>query len=459
MAKNQLTASGSNRIYYRMQGETRSCVCTVNQDVRENEAFFFFSKEMRQRGICVPEVYAISNDRTTYLQEDLGNVSVYSFLQSRKVSGIDITRSMKILYRKAIEQLVQIQLRCRDIDFSHAYPSPAFDRQAMMWDLDYFKYYFLRLFHIPFDEQLLQLDFNAFTDYLLDGDSHYFMYRDFQSRNIMVQEVDDDYQLSFIDYQGARLGAAQYDLASLLYSSKANVSDVMRADLLEYYLDLREQQQSRDNFDRNTFTAKYYGYVLMRMMQAMGAYGFRGVIEKKDYFSKSIPLAVNNLRVILREHPLPVALPHLSQVLQYIADLPEYQEDDNALTVSVFSFSYKRGIPFDNSGNGGGFVFDCRSLPNPGRLDEYREMTGRDLAVAKWLESHEETHQFLDHVKGLVSAAVDNYLERGFTRLMVCCGCTGGRHRSVYCAEQIAKFIRQKYDCKVTLRHKEQRQL
>lgn len=453
--RNQLTASGSNRIYFRLSGDTHTCIAAINQDVRENEAFFFFAREMRKRGIRVPEVYAVSDDRTIYLQEDLGNVSVYGFLLSRKTSGIDTTQSMRQLYRQAVEQLVKIQACCSDIDFSNAYPRPAFDRQAMMWDLDYFKYYFLRLFHIPFDEQLLQSDFDHFVDYLLDDDCNYFMYRDFQSRNIMVQEDE----LYFIDFQGARRGAAQYDLASLLYSSKADVPDAMRAELLEYYLDQREQEAAMGPFDRDVFKSKYYAYVLMRMMQAMGAYGFRGLIEKKDYFVKSIPLAVNNLRTLLQEHPLAVELPHLTQVLQHIVDLPEYQEVDNTLTVSVFSFSYKRGIPFDKTGNGGGFVFDCRSLPNPGRLEEYREMTGRDLAVAKWLENYEETHRYLDHVKGLVGAAIENYQERGFTRLMVNFGCTGGRHRSVYCAEQIAKFIRQNYDCKVALHHLEQSKL
>lgn len=451
--RNQLTASGSNRVYYRLAGATHTCIAAVNQDVRENEAFFFFAREMRQRGIRVPEVYAVSDDRRTYLQEDLGNVTVFASLQSRKVSGIDITVPMRQLYRQAIDELIHIQDSCSDIDFSHAYPRPAFDRQAMLWDLDYFKYYFLRLFHIPFDEQLLQQDYNTFIDYLLDDDCSFFMYRDFQSRNIMV--VDD--KLYFIDFQGARQGAPQYDLASLLYSSKADMPDTMRAQMLNYYLDQRTLQNP--SFDRERFADKYYAYVYMRMLQAMGAYGFRGVIEKKDHFVKSIPLAVNNLRNLLCSHPLPVALPHLTQVLQSIVDLPEYQDNTDVLTVSVFSFSYKRGIPYDKTGNGGGFVFDCRALPNPGRLEEYREMTGRDLAVAKWLENYQETARFLDHAKGLVGAAVENYLERGFNRLMVNFGCTGGRHRSVYCAEQLAKFLRQNYDCKVVLHHIEQSRL
>ena len=223
-SKIQMTANGSNRVYFRLIGETRSCIAAVNEDVRENEAFFFFAREMKSRGIRVPEVYAVSDDRRIYLQEDLGNVTLYGYLSSRKASGVDITKPMAELYRKAIDDLIVIQNRCKDIDFSNAYPRPRFDKQAIQWDLNYFKYYFLRLFHIPFDEQMLEQDYQTFIEYLLDGDCDGFMYRDFQSRNIMI--VDDE--LYFIDFQGARQGAAQYDLASLLYSSKSDVPDDMR---------------------------------------------------------------------------------------------------------------------------------------------------------------------------------------------------------------------------------------
>ncbi len=461
LSKIRISANGSNRIYFRLQGDTKSCIGAVNKDVRENEAFFFFAREMRKRGIAVPEVYAVSDDRVVYLQQDLGNVTLYTYLSTRKASGIDITQPMRNLYMRAIDQLVLIQTKCSDIDFSYAYPRPAFDRQAVQWDLNYFKYYFLRLFHIPFDEQLLENDYQRFTDFLLDEDCGFFMYRDFQSRNIML--VDDE--LYFIDFQGARRGAAQYDVASLLYSSKSDVPEYMRDELLTYYIErlqlaLRESDPAKaDAFNPDLFRTKFYAYVLVRMMQAMGAYGFRGIIEKKELFVKSIPFAVRNLRTVLEIFHLPVEVPHLMSVLQAITRLPEYDVDENELTVSVFSFSYKKGIPFDKSGNGGGFVFDCRALPNPGRYDEYRELTGRDAEVIAFLEEHEEIGCFLDHVKALVGAAIENYQERGFTRLMVNFGCTGGRHRSVYCAEQMARFIRQNYSCRVTLHHLEQSKL
>ena len=448
--KIQLTANGSNRVYYRLEGATRTCIAAVNRDVRENEAFFFFAKEMRARGLKVPVVYAVSKDKTTYLQEDLGNVTLYTYLSSRKANGIDIDADMTKLYKKAIDQLITMQDCCRDIDFSHAYPRPCFDRQALQWDLNYFKYYFLRLFHIPFDEQLLENDFQVFIDYLLNDDCNYFVYRDFQSRNIMLK----DGELYFIDFQGARRGAPHYDLASLLYSSKSNVPDEIRTKLLRYYMDKRAKIDKM--FDKKAFKSKFYGYVLARMMQAMGAYGFRGVIEKKEYFVKSIPYAVNNMRRILESLKLPVKVPHLMSVWKSICEMHEYASNPERLTVSVFSFSYRKGIPFDKSGNGGGYVFDCRALPNPGLFEEYKNLNGRDREVIEFFENHPESERYLSYVRSVVGESVANYISRGYTRLMVNFGCTGGRHRSVYCAEQVARYISENFDCDVTLHHLEQ---
>lgn len=454
LRKNQLTANGSNRTYFRLEGETKSCIAAINEDVRENEAFIYFADAMNKRGIRVPQVYAVSADKKLYLQEDLGNVTVYTYLSSRATNGVDITDSMRELYKKAIDQLLVIQTRCRDVDFTKAYPRARFDQQAIQWDLNYFKYYFLRLFHIPFDEQLLEEDFHTFTDYLLDDDCDYFMYRDFQSRNIMIK----DGELYFIDFQGARQGALYYDLASLLYSSKSNVPEEMREELLDYYLDgynMMMRNQGGKELDCHAFKTKFYGYVLARIMQAMGAYGYRGVIEKKEYFVKSIPFAVNNLRRIITEHTLPVAIPHLMEAWKSICSMPEYSPEINRLKVSVFSFSYRKGIPFDKSGNGGGFVFDCRALPNPGLYDEYKPLCGRDADVIAFFEQHPETEQYLSSVRDILSQSVKSYMERGYTRLMVNFGCTGGRHRSVYCAEQIAKFLYENFDCDVTLHHLE----
>ncbi len=452
--KTQITANGSNRLYFRLQGETKTCIATVNDDVRENEAFFYFADALKQRGINVPLVYAISEDRKTYLQQDLGNISLYTYISSRKTDNNDLTEPMLFYYRKAIDQLVKLQMTCGDVDFSHSYPRANFDRQAIQWDLNYFKYYFLRLFHIPYDEQLLENDFQTFMDYLLADGEEGFMFRDFQSRNIMI--VDDE--LYLIDFQGARKGAPHYDLASLLYSSKSDLPDNVRQQLLEYYIE-RKSEAMGAAVDRNVFLPRFYGYVLARIMQAMGAYGFRGKIEKKEYFVKSIPFAVNNLRNILANVSLPVELPHLRYVWDTITSKPEYNKKQEGLTVAIFSFSYRKSIPFDNSGNGGGYVFDCRGLPNPGLFDEYKEFTGKDQQVIDFFQQYPETDAYLQSVYQVLGFSIESYIARGYTRLMVSFGCTGGRHRSVYCAEQAAKYIAQHYDCNVILHHIEQSKL
>lgn len=442
----QLTANGSNRLYYRLAGATKHCIAAINDDVRENEAFFHFAKEMKARGINVPEVYAISDDRRIYLQEDLGNVTLYTYLDSRRCNNVDVTEPMRELYMKAIDHLIEIQNVCRDIDFSKAYPRPRFDNQALQWDLNYFKYYFLKLFHIQFDEQLLEQDYKTFVDYLLDDDCDYFMYRDFQSRNIML--VGDE--MYFIDFQGARQGAAEYDLASLLYSSKSEVPDEMRAELIEYYIQRRQECDGKA-FDAEAFRSKFYGYLLARMMQAMGAYGYRGIIEKKEHFVKSIPFAVNNLRKVLPKVCFPIEIPHLLAVLRSITELPEYSKQSDLLIVSVFSFSYRKSIPFDKSGNGGGYVFDCRALPNPGLYDEYKQLNGCDQEVKDFFKQYPETEQYLTNLFALVDQSVDSYLSRGYNRLMLNFGCTGGRHRSVYCAEQTSRHLMEKYEGRITV--------
>lgn len=445
-----ISANGSNRQYYRLEGETHRCIAAVNGDVRENEAFLYYAKEMKERGIRVPEIYAVNADRTIYLQEDLGDTTLYSFLTQKKKSGEDINDELIALYKRVLNDLVLMQTRCRDLDFAYAYPRSDFDRQSIQWDLNYFKYYFLKLAYIPFDEQLLENDFSRFINYLLEEDCSYFLYRDFQARNIMIAP---DGELYYIDFQGGRRGAAQYDVAALLYSAKSEIPDEIRGLLLDYYIDRLSQVVP---IDKDAFRSKFYGYVLVRMMQAMGAYGYRGYFEKKVYFVRSIPLAVANLRNILKMHQFPIDIPELNKVWNAIAHHEDFIPREDKLTVRVFSFSYKKGIPPDKSGNGGGFVFDCRALPNPGRYEQYKMLNGKDKPVIDYLEEKPEVERYIDHVKALVCPAVENYIERGFNHLMVNFGCTGGQHRSVYCAERMAAYIRQNYDCRVVLRHIEQ---
>lgn len=445
-----ISANGSNRRYFRLEGDTHKCIAAHNGDTRENEAFFYYAEEMRKRGIRVPEIYAVSDDKTVYLQQDLGDTTLYAHLTDKRHSGADITEDIRSCYRRVLDDLVKIQVLCRDVDFSYAYPRADFDRQSIQWDLNYFKYYFLKLAYIPFDEQLLENDYQRFIDYLLDEDCSFFLYRDFQARNIMIGPDNEFY---YIDFQGARRGAAQYDVAALLYSAKSEIPEELRKELLEYYI---EKLSEICPIDKDSFRSKFYGYVLVRMMQAMGAYGYRGYFEKKLYFVRSIPLAVSNLRNILKQHHFPIEIPELINVWTSITKHEDFQDKEDKLLVRIFSFSYKRGVPADKSGNGGGFVFDCRALPNPGRYEQYKHLNGKDKPVIDFLQDKPEVENFLENAKAIVAPAVQNYIERGFSNLMVNFGCTGGQHRSVYCAEQMAKYLLSKFDCRVVLRHMEQ---
>lgn len=448
----RLSANGSNRQYWRVLGGGQQCVAAFNDDVRENEAFFYYSQKLRSKDICVPEVYAVSPCRRYYLQQDLGNTTLYDFVYDRRKQGGGFDAEILELYKRVLNDLSLIQFVGRDMDFSYAYPRSDFDAQSMQWDLNYFKYYFLKMKYIPFDEELLERDFQTLIQYLLSDDCSYFLYRDFQSRNIMLHEGKPYY----IDFQGGRRGAAQYDVASLLYSAKSDIPDVIRHELLDHYI---RCLASRQPIDVDDFKQHYYAYVLIRIMQAMGAYGYRGYFERKEYFINSIPLAINNLRLVTESNTLPIEIPHLRQVWKAIinSSLAENQQSvPSGLVVKVGSFSYKKGLPTDNSGNGGGYIFDCRALPNPGRYPEYRCYTGMDKPVIDFLQGDPAVEAFLVGVQQLVGPSITKYLERNFTSLMVSFGCTGGQHRSVYCAERIAKWIFEKFDCQVIIQHREQ---
>ena len=447
----QLPPSGSYRVYFRMKSENNQAIGAWNQDIKENQAFLEFSVHFRNKEIPVAKVFTVSPDKTCYIMEDLGDTTLFSFLsQVRELEGFSETIVNE--YRKVIRQLPRIQLVAgRDIDYSYCYPRAAFDKQSMMWDLNYFKYYFLKLAKIPFDEQALEDDFQTFTNYLLAADNSYFMYRDFQSRNVMIK----DGQVYFIDYQGGRKGALQYDLASLLYDAKADIPQDVRDHLVDFYLDELSQYKK---IDREKFKSLFAGYVLIRIMQAMGAYGFRGLHEKKEHFLKSIPFAVENLERLLGGKTIPIHVPELFKVLRLVTQsefLHSIKPSQGELTVRITSFSYKKGIPDDYSGNGGGFVFDCRAIHNPGRYDQYKSFTGKDQEVQHFLEEQSEMNQFMAACTQLVEQSVNVYLSRGFTHLSVSFGCTGGQHRSVYAAEKLAAFLKNKYPVNVVLLHRE----
>ena len=447
-----LPASGSYREYCRMSSNNHRVIGAYNEDLKENNAFLKFSEQFKNKGIKVPAIYAIDDKQDIYLQEDLGDTTLFSFLsEHREKEGF--SGRITEMYKKVLKELPLIQLNGSEgMDWTNCYPREAFDKQSMMWDLNYFKYYFLKLARIPFDEQALEDDYRTFTKFLLKADHKYFLYRDFQSRNIMLHN-DQPY---FIDYQGGRQGALQYDLASLLYDAKADIPAEVRDELLDYYL---AQLEQHIEVDKKKFKQFFCGYVLIRIMQAMGAYGFRGFYEKKEHFLKSIPYALKNIDYLLKHAQLPIELPELFKVLHALIDSPvlkKISSVDNKMTIRVTSFSYKKGMPVDPSGNGGGHIFDCRAIHNPGRYDEYKQLTGMDEPVKRFLEEHSEMEEFLTPVYRIVDQSVKKYLERGFSHLCVSFGCTGGQHRSVYAAERMAKHLQNNYPVNVVLSHREQ---
>jgi len=447
-----LAQSGSDRKYFRMVSESKSALGVYNNDSKENLAFIEFTRHFLKKGMRVPQIYAEEPTLDIYLLEDLGDTTLFAYLTEQKKTS-EFTDDLRLIYRKVLKELPRFQVVAgEDLNYSLCYPRSSFDKTSMMWDLNYFKYYFLKLAQIPFDEQALENDFQALTDYLLETEHQYFLYRDFQSRNIMIK----DEEVYFIDYQGGRRGALQYDLASLLYDAKAAIPQKERDALLEFYINELENYVL---VERDEFRAYFSGYVMIRIMQAMGAYGFRGFYEKKAHFLASIPFALENLSNVLAKLDLPIKLPTLIPVLEQMVKSEKLREigvNRKKLVVSVNSFSYKRGIPVDESGHGGGFAFDCRALHNPGRYDEYKQLTGKDLKVIEFLDKEEDVKLFLENVTALVEQSVVKYLERDFDHLTVNFGCTGGQHRSVYSAEYMARHLRNKYNIRVELRHREQ---
>ena len=447
-----LPQSGSDRKYYRLHSDNKVAIGVYNADKKENLAFIEFSKTFKKTGLNVPAIYEEDLYNDIYLIEDLGNVTLFDFLSSEKKNEV-FSYKTKNYYHKVLKELPKFQISAaNEIDYSLCYPRAKFDKQSMMWDLNYFKYYFLKLAQIPFDEQALEDDYQSFTDYLLEADMDYFLYRDFQSRNIMIK----DEEVYFIDYQGGRKGSLYYDLASLLYDAKAEIPQEERIKLLDFYLD---ELESYIVVDREEFKKKFNAFVLIRILQAMGAYGYRGFYEKKAHFLASIPPALENMKHVLKELNIDIKLPTLLSVLNKLVEserLKEIGESKKKLVVSVNSFSYKRGIPVDESGHGGGFVFDCRALHNPGRYEEYKKLTGRDLKVIEFLENEEDLSLFKNHTTAIVEQSVEMYLNRNFDHLSVNFGCTGGQHRSVYMAEYMSRHIQDKYNVEVKLRHREQ---
>ncbi len=450
----KIPQSGSDRIYFRIFTADSSYVATYGKNIRENDTFIYFTNHFRSCGCPVPEILAVNDDKTIYIQEDLGNISLLN-----KLDELGYSNEVYALFQSSLRQLAHLQIKGdRKLDYNRCITSHEFGKQAIMSDLLYFKYYFLDTLQIPYDKEKLLDGFDKLSTFLTDTDHKYFMFRDFQSRNIMIR----DGQIYYIDYQGGMKGALQYDVASMLWQARAELPEEWKNSLLEYYIDCAEEKLDA-SIERSRFTSQYNGYVLIRLLQVLGAYGFRGLFERKAHFLTSIPLALNNLKSFLTSKSSGIELPEFDRLLNLIISedivrrfKPVQADERTPLVVNINSFSYKKGIPPDISGNGGGFVFDCRGLLNPGRFDEYKKLTGRDKSVQDFLEQRTKMAEFLNSIFTIVDISVEDYIKRGFKNLQVSFGCTGGQHRSVFAADSLARHLKNKFKVKIELNHVEQ---
>ena len=484
----KLKGAGSNRAYYRLtDSEGQSVIGVVGTSREENHAFIYLAHHFCKRQLPVPEVLAATDDEMRYLQTDLGTTSLFDAIRGGREAGGRYTLSEVELLRRTIRQLPNLQLRgARGLDFSQCYPVAEFDQDSVLFDLNYFKYCFLKATELDFHEMKLEANFRMFAKDLTDEPMESFLYRDFQARNVML---DSKGQPHFIDFQGGRKGPIYYDLASFLWQASAKYSFKLRRELIfDYYQSLKQYTEVPSV---RHFAHRLALFVLFRTLQVLGAYGFRGYFEHKRHFIDSIPGAIQNLRDLLAMDRSIFPYPYMMALLQRLVEMPQFTRIEESaknrtdglrtttdpvfkanpqdgpatfsqydgkgpLVVRVFSFSYKKGIPTDPSGNGGGYVFDCRSTHNPGRYEPYKKLTGRDEPVIRFLEDDGEILDFLHSVYQLADHHVERYMQRGFTSLMFCFGCTGGQHRSVYSAQHLAEHIHLKYGIEVHITHREQ---
>lgn len=450
----KLPQSGSDRVYFRIQSDTGTFIATCNKNVKENNTFIHFSRHFKEKHCPVPEIYAVNVDQTIYIQEDLGDISLLHELEEK-----GHTEYVYELFQQSLKALAHLQVEGdKGLNYDWCITSREFGKQAIVSDLLYFKYYFLDTLKIPYDKEMFIDEFDALSNYLSHVDHKYFMFRDFQSRNVMVK----DGAVFFIDYQGGMKGALQYDVASLLWQAKAELSDEWKKELLHYYMNCVEAILKKP-IDKNRFESQYNGYVLIRLLQVLGAYGFRGLFERKAHFLTSIPLALKNLQWFLQNSSAGIVLPEFERLLGLITSEEVIHRFENIkateetpLMVTINSFSYKKGIPADISENGGGYVFDMRGILNPGRIDEYKAKSGLDKPVKDFLEQQTDMPQFLNGVFNIIDISVSDYIKRDFKSLMINFGCTGGQHRSVYAAEALARHLRNKFKVKIQLIHTNQ---
>lgn len=447
-----LKQAGSNRRYFRAVANNQSYIITANPDnIPENNAFIEFARHFYSKHLAVPEILHTNEEKTMYVQTDFGDTSLFDIIRLEGYSA-----RVKELYRKVFAELAGLQVKGGEgLDYNHCIATKSFDKQAIYSDLLYFLYYFVRALDLPYDKNLLLNDFELLSSYLMQEEAKYFMHRDCQSRNVMVK----DDEVYFIDFQGGMQGALQYDVAAMLWQARAALPYDWREELVACYFE-KVNELLGNRLDRKDFLDSYDGFVLIRMLQTLGAYGFRGLFERKQHFVASIPYALKQLRWFLENKKIPIRLPELQKLLWQIADqrvIERYETvkagADTSLVVHINSFSYRNGIPEENTANGGGFVFDCRGIFNPGRFEEYKKLTGRDKEVQEFLLHKTEMPAFLQHVYGIVDISVSDYIKRNFESLVVNFGCTGGQHRSVFAADSLAKHLEEKFGVKIALHH------
>lgn len=442
----KLSGAGSNRSYYRLSDDSVSVIGVVGTSVEENKAFVALAKAFAESEIAVPEVIAVSDDWLCYLQSDLGDKTLFDTMKMSRESGCFSQDDVKMLCG-VMSTLPHIQYRVpRYFDFALCYPVCDFNERTIKWDLNYFKYCFLKGVGVEFNENLLEDEFEKLVALLLSDNDDVFLYRDFQSRNVMV--CDD--KPFFIDFQGGRKGPVYYDVASFVGQARACYPVDVVEKMIDAYI---ETLSGYKKIERAEFVKNLSMFRLFRLLQNLGAYGYRGLFERKKAFVEIIPKALEQLKEQMAYFM--DDFPYLASLVEEISSLPIFAVDElKELTVDVMSFSYRRGIPDDNSGNGGGFVFDCRAIHNPGRYEPYKKLTGIDEPVIKFLEENSNIADFLDSAYAMVDDMVKTYIKRGFTHIQVCCGCTGGQHRSVYSAEHIARHVAEKFGVKVAVTHK-----
>lgn len=445
----ELPSSGSNRRYFRVTGDGITLIGAKGTSVDENIAFIEISKHFRLKGLPVPQVLCVSENKEYYLQEDLGDVTLFNSVAIGRESG-NYSAEETALIKNAVALLPKFQFEGgKGLDYSVCFPQPEFDQRMVSFDLNYFKYCFLKTTGLEFSEIKLYEDFQKISaDLLCSGKEDTFLYRDFQARNVMLKDGNP----YFIDFQGGRKGPFYYDLASFVWQAKANYSPALKDELIKTYKNALKKYK---NVPDNEFNSKLRLFVLFRTMQVLGAYGFRGYFEKKPHFLQSVPFAIDNLRKLIQE-PF-TEYPYMQQLLTELTNMRQFSDlrVEKKLEVRIFSFSYKKGIPIDDSGNGGGYVFDCRAIENPGKYEHYKHFTGLDPEVIKYLEDDGGIIKFLSHVYELADYHVQRYMARKFTNLMFSFGCTGGQHRSVYCSQHLAEYLAKKYNITVKLYHRE----